>query len=539
MEIFSESYKTQKEIEDKLLSKWEPALEADGGIKDPHMARTTAILLENYMTHLKKDNSLVNESIASSDFKGVNLALLGLIRRAIPALVGAELVGIQAMPTPTSPIFYMSWKKSMYPNGSVKGTSQNGQEYFGYSTAADGQSNPGALDQADPFFTSSQVRSQLVINLPSTNSSYGITVPWAPIIGFTVRFRLLDSTGAVVGSSWINQATPTSGVATGANGGGVTAYSGGLVAASISTNSASNVGGVTSFNGGSGSFTSSFTSPLLIVTTAASLAGGTRIVADWEYNQESNTQAPEVGVNIDQFNVSLVRRMLRGKFSLDSMTDAQAYHGISLENELMEIMKYELTNEINREIINDLRTMSGIANTIDYSSTTLNNTSGNYDDSFKLILDAINGIGAEILNQTRLGRGNFVVGNPVTLAFLDRVPGFVGAGVSYDGKGLSYAGQIGNRVKFYSDPQYVKNELLVGYKGPSAIDTGYIHAPYLPITATPTLLNPETGDPSKIFYTRYGKTYRDFDKDKGTPSNAIYRGQYCYGRLFMQNFPTI
>lgn len=537
MEIFSEAYKNQKQIEDNLLSKWEPALEADGGISDPHMARTTAILLENYMAHLKKDNGLINESITAGDFKGVNLALLGLIRRAIPALVGAELVGIQAMPTPTSPIFYMSWKKSMYPNGSTKGTSSTGDEYFGYTTSSDGQGiNP--IGQADPFFTSSHVRSQVVATSISTNSSYGISVPWAPIIGYTIRFRLLDSSGNVVGSSWVNAATPTAGVATGANG-ATTAYTGGLVAASISTNSAVNVGGVTTFNGGSGVFTSSYTQPLLIVTTASNLAGGVRIVADWEYSQESNLQAPEVGVSIDQFNVSLVRRMLRGKFSLDSITDAQAYHGISLENELMEIMKYELTNEINREIISDLRTMAAITNTIDYNANTITNTSGNYDDSFKLVLDAINGLGAEILNQSRLGKGNFIVGNPVTLAFLDRVPGFVGSGVNYDGKGLTYAGSLGNRVKFYSDPQYVKNEMLVGYKGPSAIDTGYIHAPYLPITATPTLLNPETGDPSKIFYTRYGKTYRDFDKDKGGPSNAIYRGQYVYGRLFMQNFPTM
>lgn len=531
MEIFSEAYKTQKEIEDNLLSKWEPALEADGGITDPHMARTTAILLENYMTHLKKDNGLINESITSGDFKGVNLALLGLIRRAIPSLVGAELVGIQAMPTPTSPIFYMSWKKNMGPNGTVKGTSESGQEYFGYTTSSDGQGiNP--IGQADPFFTSQQVRSQVVSANLTAGRTYGIMVPWAPIIGFTLRFRLLDGAGRVVGTSWVNQATPTSGAVTG------TSYSGALVAGNIYTN-ASSQSYYNASNSSVTTSTSSFTNPLITVVTAGSLADGITLVADWEYSQESNTQAPEVGVSIDQFNVSLVRRMLRGKFSLDSITDAQAYHGISLENELMEIMKYELTNEINREIISDLRTMAAITNTIDYAANTVTNTSGNYDDSFKLVLDAINGLGAEILNQSRLGRGNFVVGNPVTLAFLDRVPGFVGAGVNYDGKGLTYAGSLGNRIKFYSDPQYVKNEMLVGYKGPSAIDTGYIHAPYLPITATPTLLNPETGDPSKIFYTRYGKTYRDFDKDKGTPSNAIYRGQYVYGRLFMQNFPTM
>jgi len=532
MEIFSESYKAQKEVEDKLLSKWEPALEADGGIADAHMARTTAILLENYMGHLKASNQLISESVTSGDFKGVNLALLGLIRRAIPALVGAELVGIQAMPTPTSPIFYMSWRKDTGGTGTTKGGSSYNDEYFGYPNGG-----AGPLGQADPYYTSQQLRSVLVKETLATGTAYGIVLNWTPVIGYTIRFRLLDANGRVVGTSWINQATPTSGTATGANSSGVTAYSGGLVAASITVSGTS--ASYTNAAGTTGTSTASVLSPVVIVTTASSLADGVKIVVDWEYNQESNTKAPDVGVQIDQFNVSLVRRMLRGKFSLDSITDAQAYHGISLENELMEIMKYELTNEINREIISDLRSMAGIANTLDYNSNTTFNTSGNYDDSFKLVLDSINGLGAEILNQSRLGRGNFVVGNPVTLAFLDRVPGFVGAGVSYDGKGLTYSGQMGNRIKFYADPQYVKNELLVGYKGPSAIDTGYIHAPYLPITATPTLLNPETGDPSKIFYTRYGKTYRDFDKDAGKSTNAIYRGEYVYGRLFMQNFPTI
>lgn len=533
MEIFSESYKAQKEVEDKLLSKWEPALEADGGIADQHMARTTAILLENYMGHLKASNQLVNESITSGDFKGVNLALLGLIRRAIPALVGAELVGIQAMPTPTSPIFYMSWRKDTGGVGSTKGGSSYNEEYFGYTT-----SGTGALNQADPYYTSQQLRSVLVKETLVGGTVYGVTLNWSPVIGYTVRARLLDSAGRVVGTSWINAATPTSGAATGANSGGVTAYSGALGAATITVSGSSP--SHTNTAGTSGQTTAgTVLNPVVTIATAADLLGGVKLVIDWEYNQESNTKAPDVGVQIDQFNVSLVRRMLRGKFSLDSITDAQAYHGISLENELMEIMKYELTNEINREIISDLRSMAAITNTVDYNSNTINNTSGNYDDSFKLVLDSINGIGAEILNQSRLGRANFVVGNPVTLAFLDRVPGFVGAGVSYDGKGLTYSGQMGNRVKFYTDPQYVKNELLIGYKGPSAIDTGYIHAPYLPITATPTLLNPETGDPSKIFYTRYGKTYRDFDKDAGKSTNAIYRGEYVYGRLFMQNFPTI
>ena len=96
------------------MQKWEKALNADGGIRDNHKALTTAILLENYMTYLQKDKQLIMEDqVDSTAFKGVNLALLGLIRRVVPSFVGGDLVGVQAMPTPRSPIFYLWWKKDV------------------------------------------------------------------------------------------------------------------------------------------------------------------------------------------------------------------------------------------------------------------------------------------------------------------------------------------------------------------------------------------------------------------------------------------
>jgi hypothetical protein len=476
------------------------------------MVRTTAILLENYMNHLQKDPALIAEDrISTSDFKGVNLALLGLIRRAMPTLVGSDLVGIQAMPTPTSPLFYMSWRKSM-SEGTVKGASQSGQEFHGYPS--DGTQ---PLEFIDPFFTGSLIRNAVVATSASSGS-YHVQTSWAPIINRSVKLTAYDADGSVVGSAHINANTPQIGTAASSS------FAGVITAAQIAT------------SGTVGVYSASYLKPVISVTINA---GVEKIVASWEYNQESNPVSPELSINIQEFTLKLIRRMLRGKFSIDSISDAKAYHGISLENEMMEIMKFELTNEINREIINDLRNMAAIGNSVDYTAAVNANTIGNYDDTFKYVLDAVNGLAAEIQLQTRLGRGNFVVGNPVTLAFLDRVPGFVGSGVSYDGKGLGFSGNLGKRLNFYVDPQYPKNELLIGYKGSSALDTGYIHAPYLPITATPTLYNPETGDPSKIFYTRYSKTYRDVDYETGLPYNAIYRGEYCYARLFLNNFPTI
>ena len=515
-ELYTESYKQRKAQEDMLMKKWDKALNSDGGIKNEHMARTTAILLENYMNHLKSDSALIAEDqIESGSFKGVNLALLGLIRRTIPAIVGSELVGVQAMPTPTSPLFYMSWRKGSSDGdttgGLPKGASQSGDELFGYPATASSQ-----IGQADPYFTSSLIRNQLVTATPATSSTYTIaSTYWAPILSFSLKVYGLNSDNEVVETVWLNAATPAAGTVT----------STGTKIASVALNTSS-----------------SYTRPTITVVTGGSITGITKIVASWEYKQEANTVAPELSVQIDEFTIKLVRRMLRGRFTLDSITDAKAYHGIALENELMEIMKLELMNEINREIITDLRSMAAISGSLDYNSPAVNNVVGNYDDTHKLLLDKINGLSAEILNQSRLGRGNWIVGNPVTLSFLDRVAGFVGAGVSFDGKGLTYAGQVGKRLNFYFDPQFPQNELLIGYKGSSALDTGYIHAPYLPITSTPTLYNPKTGDPSKIFYTRYGKSYRDIDGisgGTGAPYNAIYRGEYAYARLFLSNFPSI
>ena len=138
--FYNENYETRKKDEDSLFKKWEAALNIDGGVKNEHMARTTAICLENYMSYLQNDPRLVAEDqIQTSAFTGVNLALLGLIARVIPTLVGADLVGMQAMPTPNSPIFTMRWFKN-----SNKGQTKSGDEMW--ATPVDFGANPVGLD---------------------------------------------------------------------------------------------------------------------------------------------------------------------------------------------------------------------------------------------------------------------------------------------------------------------------------------------------------------------------------------------------------
>lgn len=41
---------------------------------------------------------------------------------------------------------------------------------------------------------------------------------------------------------------------------------------------------------------------------------------------------------------------------------------------------------------------------------------------------------------------------------------------------------MAHKLKVYSDPLFPQDKILIGYKGPSHLDTGYVHAPYVPYT---------------------------------------------------------
>lgn len=62
--------------------------------------------------------------------------------------------------------------------------------------------------------------------------------------------------------------------------------------------------------------------------------------------------------------------------------------------------------------------------------------------------------------------------------------------------------------KTYSDP-LLQGQNLMGYKGASCMDSGYIYAPYVPLTRTPVVLDPNVFIPRKGILTRYGKKLLD------------------------------
>lgn len=70
---------------------------------------------------------------------------------------------------------------------------------------------------------------------------------------------------------------------------------------------------------------------------------------------------------------------------------------------------------------------------------------------------------------------------------------------------LYLAGELNNSgIKVYVDPNAGKNTVLVGRKAKSTIDTGYIYAPYIPMSSSPLIHDP--------YFEVKGREDFEFDK---------------------------
>jgi len=71
--------------------------------------------------------------------------------------------------------------------------------------------------------------------------------------------------------------------------------------------------------------------------------------------------------------------------------------------------------------------------------------------------------------------------------------------------GAHKTGSINKKWDVYVDPYFPRNLVLVGRKGGSFLESGFVYAPYVPLQVTPTIFGVEDFVPRKGVMTRYGK----------------------------------
>lgn len=467
-----------------LTAKWAELLE---GINTPYTRNVTAMLMENESQWLQS----LEEETKTINVGSFTKFIFPVLRRVFPNLIANEIVSVQPMTAPVGAVFFFDYKY-----GSNKGSTSAGDIF------------PKNFDRN---YSSEYVKDEVLA--VGNGTLYGgvgtamtAILSWSPVRpfnadkGYSVQILELDQADTT-GNTVVQTATDNgAGGFSGAVTGGAVNYGNGAVSAFVFT-----------------------TAPL----------SGNKIVARYYYDGELNTKVPQVNLDISKSPIEAVPRRLKALWSSEAAEDLRAFHGLDAETELVSGIAQEIALEIDREIINDLY-VNSTGTTETFSITP---PAGITElDHLRSMITKISIVSNQIHKKTLRAPANFIVTSPEISARLAQLtthgdfrPLWVSGGASPYGpadlpRQLTQHGQFGiykvgtlmNKWVVYEDPFFEANKMLIGLKGSSFLDAGYVWAPYIPLQVTPTFLDPADFSFRKGLRTRYGK--------------KVLRPEY-YGRL--------
>ena len=237
-----------------------------------------------------------------------------------------------------------------------------------------------------------------------------------------------------------------------------------------------------------------------------------------------NAAIPEIDIKVDSIAVTAVTKKLKAKWTPELGQDLNAYHNLDAEVELTGILSEQIALEIDQEILNDLvkgatagtlywsrrpgQFLDPEAGTSITSSTAPPDFTGTVSEWYETLVETINDVSARIHRKTLRGGANFVVCSPEVANILEFTSGFR-AKVSHDEDkgeiGAVNVGSLSKKFDIFVDPYFLRNVLLVGRKGNSFLESGFVYAPYVPLQVTPTIFGDEDFLPRKGVMTRYAK----------------------------------
>ena len=432
----------------KCERKWLPLI---GKIKDPYRRGVTAVLMENQAQHLQS----LTEETRSANVGEFTKFIFPIIRRVWPNLIANNLCSVQPMTAPVGAIFYFEYKK-----GTTKGSSTAGENL---------------IESMDRFYSSEYVKGEKVATGTGAN----------PVTG-TLQFKAV-----IPGSISITDGTETF--------------------------TDDGVGNLVGSAGGTG--TVDYITGAVSMTFNVAPALGVAVIGNYKYNMENNPTVPQVNIDISMAEVRAESRKLKALWSSEAADDLRAFHGIDAEAELVSGIASEIALELDRSIVMDI--LDNATETTDTWSAKLPGGIPEVDH-IRSMLTKIATISMLIHQKTLRGPANWIVTSPEVSALLTQLsthgdfrPVFAPEGAplyaspveqpGVPGYGMYRLGVLANRWTVYVDPYMTRNKMLIGLKGASFLDTGYVYAPYIPLQVTPTFLDPNDFSFKKGLRTRYAK----------------------------------
>ncbi len=461
-----------------LVRKWGEFLE---GIPtrtkhDQYVAGVTAMLMENQSQWLKG----LTEETRSSNVGSFTKFIFPVLRRVFPNLIAHEIVSVQPMTAPVGAVFFLE-----YHYGSTKGATTAGNIF------------PRDFDRN---YSSEFIGGEIIgkgdgTNYGASGSSLGATFAWNPV-------RPLNSAAGI--SVVIKELTPANVVVQ-------TATDNGAGAFTFSPSGGSTDGLINYSNGALTGF-----------KFQEIPANGNFIKAFYFYDGEANLKVPQINLDVKKAPVEAQSRRLKALWSSEAAEDLRAFHGLDAETEMVSAIAQEISLEIDREIINDL-----------FQASTV--TTGAFDrippagipelDHLRSMITQIATVSNLIHKRTLRAPANWIVTSPEVSALISQLtthgdfrPLWVSSGDSAYGPadmprpltqhgqfGIYKAGTLQNKWLLYEDPYFASDKMLIGLKGASFLDSGYVWAPYVPLQVTPTFLDPSDFSFKKGLRTRYAR----------------------------------
>ena len=471
-----------------LQDKWSPILE---GIEDSHVRESTAVLLENQarsiMTESTKD--MLQEDTAVGNLGMFQKFAFPIVRRVFPELIANKIVGVQPMQGPVSQVFYLGYDRQDAPDPKRKE-----QVYGKYLMTPFGETASGHFE-----------------------ADGGLGGP-------------LSGLDEYVYSQDLGQPT------------------------------------YTLFGQMSGTMSATMGSHIASFPSANTLGGWSTRIGETLGSATTGRQIPEINFHIEQQAVAAGTRKFRALWTIEAAQDLRAYHNLDLERELTELLSKEVQLEIDREILENLRmiaydvdggtasfpawnrsandlgnpnsfpavagfqdgtqastdfTYNFAATTnpagtdknvffVDLGSSALNLQPRHVGEAYANLVAVINFAAQDIYKSTLRGAGNYILTSPMVAAMLhssSKLEGGMGSEETGSlGNSLQYKGKWMGMYDVFVDPLWPDDEILVGYKGSSPMDAGFVYAPYIPLQMLPTVVDPNSFQPRKGLLTRYGKT---------------------------------
>jgi hypothetical protein len=536
-----------------LLDKWSQTGLLEGLQTDQDRANM-ARLLENQAKELLREAS----SMAGGDVEGFAAVAFPIVRRVFAGLIANDLVSVQPMSLPSGLIFFLdfTYNETRFGNTvdeSVYGTDKVAKgiadgvslslanaEKGGYALNNGYSSPTGSVVVATTLRASGNVGAGGVADFTTNTDGFSGTA------GYDLESLLRYDADLVSGSIFAVASIPRATLATAdvnlENYVALTITGSQLNSNNIQIRRLTREDPVDAANVLLiATSTTASSTPAQITALATALNAVTHIDAPLADNFDNggatgaivggiewaleNTEAiPEIDIKVDSLAITAVTKKLKAKWTPELGQDLNAYHNLDAEVELTSILSEQIALEIDREILEDL--VKGATAAKYYwsrspglfvnretgaevgANTAAPDFTGTVSEWYETLIETINDVSAQIHRKTLRGGANFIVCGPETANILEFTAGFR-ANVTADADkgeiGAVKVGSLNRKFDVMVDPYFPRNAILVGRRGNSFLESGYVYAPYVPLQTTPTIFGPEDFVPRKGVMTRYAK----------------------------------